>query len=254
MITSNGISIAAANLSRYVASHVGYAYLPFRLLQSYCCAPHGSIALWIHPNFATSYEVLLLMSHKLPGVPFVCDDMQMIRQEHETAFNDASIDQVLLRQMCMCSNVITPNGRIPERTLRRKLQSQAPDGILLGTELPAAAYATYDLKSGAEALSKLDHDAFVNPRAAPHVKTLGFPPTELTLLQLHRFLAQQFPGVTCARWPHWRMDTPVSPALAQDSSCGMGLRFLQHWLDAHELDVHLAVGRSPHKGTNANGA
>ena len=132
---------------------------------------------------------------------------------------------------------MTPGGRVPEGTLGRKLQGHSVHAFLLGTELPAAPYATYSVRAGADALAALDEAQFHSAQPTAHVKTLSFPPSELTLMHLHRFLAREFPDAYCARWPHWRLDTPVSPVLAECDSCGMGLRCLQHFLDMQHCGV-----------------
>jgi hypothetical protein len=133
---------------------------------------------------------------------------------------------------------MTREGRVSTVPLLRKLQRLDLAGLLLGTELPAPSYGTYDLWKGAEALKRaLSPVVPCNSTyrsgvpKEPHVKTLGFPPTELTLLGLHRFLAEEFPGVPCARWQQWRLDTPVSPMLNGHTGCSMSLRFLQHYVD-----------------------
>ena len=134
----------------------------------------------------------------------------------------------------VCRGVLlTPEGNISEGALRRNLQrSPSPAALLLGTELPAASYGTYDLVAGADALQALPANS--GDERAAHVSTTGFPPTELTLLHLHRVLARDFPDIFCARWTGWQLDTPTPPALAEleGGGCSMSLRFLHHFLDA----------------------
>ena len=158
-----------------------------------------------------------------------------------------------------CSGVMTPGGRPSTTPIHRKLAGLRLGGFLLGTEVPAASYATYDVLEGAEALRSILQPQHVAPSSVqstnstmqadeaqaravrafasehePHVKTLAFPPPELTLLALHRFLAEAFPVVACARWDLWRVDTPASCHLQDEKSCSMALRFLQHYVDKQQ--------------------
>ena len=175
------------------------------------------------------------------------------QQQHRLcAFNNSSPSHM------RCSGVMTPGGRPSTTPLHRKLAGLRLGGFLLGTEVPAASYATYDVLQGAEALRSIMQPQHVAPtvqgstptvrageaqkRAVrgfasehePHVKTLAFPPPELTLLALHRFLAEAFPDTACARWDEWRVDTPASRYLQDEKSCSMALRFLQHYIDRQQ--------------------
>jgi hypothetical protein len=140
---------------------------------------------------------------------------------------------------------------VSTRALTRKLASRNVGAFLLGTDLPAPDYGTYNLEAGCAALramsaeenrsnknvdfhprhpSQLPKISFGQGKLA-HVNTLAFPPQELTLMRLHQVLSQEWPEVVCARWHEWRLDTPPSPLLESFTGCSMSLRFLQHFLD-----------------------
>jgi hypothetical protein len=123
------------------------------------------------------------------------------------------------------------HGHVPARALHNVLSKLEPAAFVLGTEVEAPLYGQYDLAKGSLALAKLTKEQAEG--RSSHVHTLGFPPLELTMMELHRVLSVRYPNAPCARWTQWRLDMPLSPCLEGFTGCSMGVRFLQHFVDAH---------------------
>lgn len=123
------------------------------------------------------------------------------------------------------------HGQVPVRALRKLLEKLKPSGFLLGTEVAAPPHGRYDLAKGGDALRQMSTEE-ASASAGAHVDPLAFPPLERTTMHLHRALASMFPVVPCSRWSEWHYDTPTSSRLDGYRGCSMGLRFLQHFIDA----------------------
>jgi hypothetical protein len=130
----------------------------------------------------------------------------------------------------VCRGPLT-HGHVPIRALEKLLSKLQPSGFLLGTEVEAPVYGQYDLEKGAAALRQLTLKQL--QEGHPHVPTLGFPPLEMTTMELHKALATLYEEAPCARWAEWRLDMPLSPRLDGYKGCSMGLRFLQHYVDSN---------------------